>query len=73
MKFTDEEEKIIEMLVEEAEESLKVDGTISEEEFLIWLNELEVAVRREIQLTRKNIKLNLANSLKMTLKRFIRV
>ena len=59
--------------IREAEEDIKVNGTLTEEEFWEDMKKFDEQLRRENQLRRKNIKLHIPETLGKISKKFIRV
>lgn len=72
-KFTEEQEAIFNMLVEEAEIDVEKNGTISWEEFWKFVDELEEDERRERKYIKQNaMKLRLAAWLGKISRKFIK-
>ena len=74
-KITSEEAKYFIEKAEEADKDAEKNGTLTEEEFDMWLEkyEREYEKNRRLEKLRKNIKLNIPKFIGKMSKRFIRV
>lgn len=74
MKFTQEQEEIYQMLIEEAERDIEKNGVMTEEEFWSKFNKLERRCEKYQNLieNRKNIKLSTIKCFGKISKKYIR-